>query len=264
MSYEFRNATQAEMEQVGLMAAYVYAGAFGDGPDNITATSIRPEWTSCAFDGAKLITSFAAFPFNMRANGRAMSFAGITAVGTLPEYRRQGLVRKIMTQALAQQRENGQGLAGLWASQAAIYQRYGFTPAGFRRHYAIDSVDVRFVDGDVGSALVRREPLDQSMEAVKAVYREFIAQRFGYLHRSSALWRETVFAEQNEEPVHLALAYQGAEVVGYLAYTLRANKVNNVAREQEIAIRDFCWLTPDAYRSLWSFLGSHDLVGRSV
>ena len=100
------------------------------------------------------------------------------------------------------------------------------------------------------------------MEAVKAVYREFIAQRFGYLHRSSVLWRETVFAEQNEEPVHLALAYQGAEVVGYLAYTLRANKVNNVAREQEIAIRDFCWLTPDAYRSLWSFLGSHDLVGR--
>ncbi|MFL2523524.1 MAG: GNAT family N-acetyltransferase [Candidatus Azotimanducaceae bacterium] len=56
--------------------------------------------------------------------------AGISVIGTRPEYRRQGLVRTIMTRAFAEQRERGQTLAGLWASQAAIYQRYGFLPCG--------------------------------------------------------------------------------------------------------------------------------------
>ncbi|MCZ6642791.1 MAG: sterol carrier protein domain-containing protein, partial [Gammaproteobacteria bacterium] len=39
-------------------------------------------------------------------------------------------------------------------------------------------------------------------------------------------------------------------------------QVNHEARNQEIKIRDLAWLTPDAYRSLWSFLARHDLVGR--
>ena len=36
-----------------------------------------------------LATSFATIPFTMRANGAPMAFGGVTAVGTLPEYRRR-------------------------------------------------------------------------------------------------------------------------------------------------------------------------------
>lgn len=262
MAYEIRAAKAEEMAQVGLMAAYVYGGEFGDEADNITATSLKPEWTLCAFDGPKLITSFGAFPFTMRANGTAISFAGITAVGTLPEYRRQGLVRQIMTQALADEKERGQSIAGLWASQAAIYQRYGFAPAGYNRSYSIDSTDIKFADGDPGSCQVTRPPSTQGIEAARAVYREFIANRFGYLHRSQLLWHNNVFETGEDGPVHAAVAYQNGEPRGYIAYTLRADKVPHAARPQEIKIRDFAWLDIDAYRSIWSYLAHHDLVGR--
>ena len=138
VTFDIRPASAEEMGQLGLMASYSYGGAFGDGEDNIAASGTRPEWTLCAFDptartefGQPLMaTSFAAIPFTIRANGRAMAMAGISVIGTRPEYRRQGLVRAIMTRAFAEQRERGQSLAGLWASQAAIYQRYGFAPAG--------------------------------------------------------------------------------------------------------------------------------------
>ena len=109
MSIEIRPATASEMGQLGLMGAYSYGGAFGDGPDNVVATGTRPEWTLCAFDTAvrqadgqpTMATSFSAFPFTTRVNGNAVPLAGISTVGTRPEYRRRGLVRKIMTQAFA-------------------------------------------------------------------------------------------------------------------------------------------------------------------
>ena len=90
---EIRPATESEMGQIGLMTSYVYGGAFGDGEDNITTQNNRPEWTLCAFDGPKMVASYGAIPFTARANGRAAPLAGVTIVGTLPEYRRRGLVQ---------------------------------------------------------------------------------------------------------------------------------------------------------------------------
>ncbi|MFV2089987.1 MAG: GNAT family N-acetyltransferase, partial [Pseudomonadales bacterium] len=77
MTVEIRPATESEMGQLGLLTSYVYAGAFGDGEDNIPATSNRPEWTLCAFDGPKMVASYGAIPFTMRANGRSMALAGV-------------------------------------------------------------------------------------------------------------------------------------------------------------------------------------------
>ncbi len=263
MAIEIRCATAGEMDQIGLMAAYVYGGSFGDGPDNITATSLNPDWTLCAFDGPKLVTSFGTFPFTMRANGNAIAFGGVTAVGTRPEYRRQGLVRRIMTQAILDQRERGQSVAGLWASQAAIYQRYGYASIGANRAYAVDTVDIRFFDDDGGHCSIQRLSMPECIEPARALYRQYIANRFGYLHRSGILWRENVFDEDTPDgPVYLALASDANGPQGYVAYTLRASKVPHRARSQELKIRDLGWLTLDAYRSLWSFIAGHDLVGR--
>ncbi|MEM7078571.1 MAG: GNAT family N-acetyltransferase [Pseudomonadota bacterium] len=263
IEFEIRPARAEEMHQLGLMGSYSYGGAFGDGPDNITATSNQPEWTLCAFDGATMATSFAAFPFTMRANGAGMAMAGISAVGTRPEYRRQGLLRKIMTQALADERDRGQSLACLWASQAAIYQRYGFAMMGANRHYQVDTVDIAFTDGDEGAHQVRRLTVAEGLDHAKAVYRNFIAPRFGYLHRSSVLWRTNVVEETDETgPIYLALAFDGDTPNGYIAYSLRAVGLTHRARSQEIVIKDFAWLNIDAYRSLWTYIGRHDLVGR--
>ena len=193
MSIEIRPATAPEMGQLGLMGAYSYGGAFGDGPDNVVATGTRPEWTLCAFDiGMRqadgqptMATSFSAFPFTTRVNGNAVSLAGISTVGTRPEYRRQGLVRKIMTQAFADQYERGQCLAGLWASQAAIYQRYGFAASGGLREYRVDTADIRLHPNFEVLPISRFEGTEV-LDAVREVYKRFIAQRTGYLHRAKA------------------------------------------------------------------------------
>ena len=264
MSFDIRPAQADEMDQLGLMGAYSYAGAFGDGPDNVVRNSQRPEWTLCAFDGSTMATSFAAFPFTIRANGKSLAYAGITAVGTRPEYRRRGLLRKIMTRAFADQRERGQSVAGLWASQAAIYQRYGFAALGAMRAYRVDTVDLQFHDGDTGTLDVRRYPAPEALDAAKTVYRQFIEPRFGYLHRAQVMWRDTVMDETEESgPIWAAVAHDDSGAPrGYVLSTLRADKVAHAARSQEITVRDLAWLDANAYRSLWAYLAQHDLVGR--
>ena len=267
MAIEIRPATEEEMGQFGLMGSYSYAGAFGDGPDNVVATANRAEWTLCAFDKEVMACAFAAIPFTMRANGNAMAFAGVTGVGTLPEYRRQGLLRKIMTQSFAAMRDAGQSVSGLWASQAAIYQRYGYAMLGLNRRYAIDTVDIQFFDGHDGGQTMRRFTLSDDeardvRDQVKATYREFIAERMCYLHRSSALWQNSYFSEDGEGPVYVAIAFEGDRPRGYVIYTFRSGQNEHPARSQGMKIRDLVWLDGDAYRSLWSFVARHDLVGR--
>ena len=64
MSIEIRPARDDEMGQLGLIGAYVYAGAFGDGEDNIITQSNRAEWTLCAFDGPEASRSASALAFH--------------------------------------------------------------------------------------------------------------------------------------------------------------------------------------------------------
>ncbi len=102
-----------EMDQLGVIGAYVYAGRYGDTTDNMVSQSTLPDWTLCAFVDGRMVTSLATIPFTARFNGMAAKLGGISAVGTLPEYRRQGFVRRIMQQAIADMRDRGQYVTAL-------------------------------------------------------------------------------------------------------------------------------------------------------
>jgi predicted acetyltransferase len=261
MSVEIRPARPDEMDQFGAVTEYAYAGAFGVGENNVVTRNNRAEWTLCAFVDGRLATTYAVLPLTMRANGRAVALGGVSAVGTLPEYRRRGLLRQITVQSFAEMRERGQSVAALWASQAAIYQRYGYGLASAQLSYRVDAADVGFADGDAGSASVARVFGDSAFETVKRVYIEFVAARTGYLHRARPLWLNNALSTAMG-PVHVAVASRDARPVGYVIYHLRDSPVGHPTRNQEIIVRDVAWLDADAYRSLWSWLGRHDLVGR--
>lgn len=263
MNFEFRAATAAEMTQFGDLTGYAYGGAFGYGDGNLAQSATRPEWTLCAFDGTTLAASYATLPLTTRLNGNAVAMGGVTTVATAPEYRRRGLLRAITSRALAEQREAGQSVAALWASQAAIYQRYGYTSATLQRSYQIDSVDVQLLEPANGSHTVTRGDPAELMPGIKDLYRSYIADRSLYLHRSGALWQNNPLAERDDgHPVRAALCRDtGGTPQGYLLYTLIDGQVDHRARNQALEIRDLVALNLDAYRTLWQFLASHDLVG---
>lgn len=115
----------------------------------------------------------------------------------------------------------------------------------------------------VGASEVQRLGIAAGYDLVKQVYISFIANRMCYLHRGRPLWHNNAFEETDAEgPVHIALSRDGDGAPdGYMVYTLRYDRRDHPSRSQEIRIRDLAWLTPSAYRSLWSFVKRHDLVG---
>lgn len=264
MAVEIRPVTAEEMGELGILGGYAYGGLFGDGPASAVGTHNKPAWTMCAFVDGKLASSFANVPFTMAANGNAVKLAGVSSIATQPEYRRQGLVRRIHTQAFGEMREAGQHVAALWASLAAIYQRYGYAMATVMRAYTVDTQDIRFHDGEAGSGRVARVGADAALGTVKWLYGDFTKRRMCYLHRDDEDWlNEVMKAGKATGPVWTAVCYDVDEAPrGYVVYTLRSGRVNHRARDQELRIRDLVWLDADAYRSLWRFIASHDLVGR--
>jgi predicted acetyltransferase len=264
MNVEIRPLTAGEMGQLGELGGYVYGGSFGDGPDNVVATANLPDWTLCALIDGKLVSSFTAIPFTMRANGNSVALAGVSTVGTQPEYRRQGVLRRIQTQAFADMRDRGQSLAALWASQAAIYQRYGYAMTTVLRSYRVDTTDISFHDGVWGSGHVERLSVNDAFDVIKSIYIRFVENRICYLHRSKALWLQNAMEEIEEQgPIHAGVHFDDeGNADGYIIYTLRAGKVDHATRGQEIIVRDMAWLSMDGYRSLWEWLKRHDLVGR--
>ena len=191
--FELRPLEPEDFHGLAQLNSYVFGKP---SPERVVSwlSAIPPEsWDSlCAFtargiDGREqqLACSFWCRHFTMEANGRALALAGIAGVGTHPDHRRQGLLRTIMTQQFQVMRARGQTCAALWASQAAIYQRYGFGEVTSNRAYEIDTVDVAFADGDGGSAVVNQAQLSDpaTVETIRQLYAAFISTRCGYLQR---------------------------------------------------------------------------------
>ena len=264
MEAHIRPAHLDEMEEYGAIASYVYAGRFGDTGANLVSLSTHPDWTLCAFVDGRMVTTFATIPFTIRLNGQAAQLGGVSGIGTLPEYRRRGFMRRIMHRAIADMRDRGQSVAALWASQAAIYQRFGFAIHTQLVRYRLDPRNIRFTGHPQISGTCRRYDVEQGFPIIRQVYIDFISDRTGYLHRAKPLWNNTVLANHPEEgPLHIAVAYDEAQQPqGYMVYTTRAGRVDDATRSQEMILRDFAWLTQDAYLSLWEFVARHDLVGR--
>jgi predicted acetyltransferase len=263
MSIEIRSCRDAEeMQRYGAIIRYVFASS--EGVDDEVANTL-PEWTTCAWVDGAMAATLGALPFTMRLNGSPVPVGGVTAVGTLPGYRRQGLLRSIMAQALATMREREQPLAILWASMGAIYQRFGYGLASSQIKYAFDPRFAAFRDDAAPPGRVELlSNAEEALPLLKQVYVQWATPRNLCLHRSTALWRaSTLRARKKDVPVYCAVyRAAGGEPRGHVVYTTEETPGTEPGPDQVLTVQDFIALDPEAYRALWDYLRRHDLVRR--
>jgi hypothetical protein len=82
-----------------------------------------------AFDGESLVGTLGAFSLDMTVPGGTMACGGTTVVSVLPTHRRRGILRMMIDSHLAEVRDKEEPIAGLWASDSAIYGRFGYGSA---------------------------------------------------------------------------------------------------------------------------------------
>ena len=219
MTVEFRPATKEEMERFQYIAANVFVST--QNPD--ATTVMQPELTYCAFEDGKLATSYAEWPLTMRFNGSSAPIAGVTFVGTLPVYRRRGYLRKITTARFGILHEQGErAIAALYASRAAIYQRYGYAVVSTHGSYNVDPRDLQFsLPQDVPGAF--REMADDEFSVLVELYRDFRADKTGFIHRAKAMWDAGVLVAPPSGGILNKVVYQeNGEPLGYMIYVVES------------------------------------------
>jgi predicted acetyltransferase len=233
-----------------------------------------PDWSVCAFEDGELATTYAAYPFTMRLNGAPAPAAGVTVVGTLPQFRRRGHLRKIMEYDFKKRYEQReQPLAVLLASIAAIYQRYGYAVVSSRQQYTIDPRWINFAPTAQRATGSWREVSKDDLPLIKQVYREFATPRNGYLHRGMPMWNSSVLAITRGfggggdfGPSLLAVYEEQGEPKGYVAYATKffEQHADGSGAGQRLFVRDYAWLTTGAYRAMWDLFKTFDLVNRVI
>jgi predicted acetyltransferase len=150
-------------------------------------------------------------------------------------------------------------MAILWASWAAIYQRYGYGIVATRFSYSIEPrfVQFAFTQKPPGNL---REVRDDEFQVLVDLYRRFREDRTGCLHRGKAMWDYGVLATTPPGGTVDRIVYEENGVpLGYLI-TATMPQPGDIIPAHRIAVRDLVWLNSSAYRALWENLATMDLI----
>jgi len=124
--YPIRTATADNIRDFMTPITIAFGEEFSEAELEDWRRTMEPDRVIAAFDGEAAIGAAAAYTFRLTAPGGEVGAAGVTAVGVEPGHRRQGVLRSLMRHQLDDVRARGEPVAILWASESAIYQRFGY------------------------------------------------------------------------------------------------------------------------------------------
>ncbi len=226
----------------------------------------EPERIIAAFDGAQPVASAGALTFRLSVPGGEAAAAGVTLVGVNPAYRRRGILRSMMRHQLDDVRARGEPLAVLWASEGAIYQRFGYGLATLSGSFEIERDRAAFARPAPPAGTVRLVSPDEALRIFPALFDRVRVGTPGMIARSETWWRwgmlhDTDHARSANGMKFLAAYEAGAEVEGTAIYRVKPDYDERGPKGTLRAIEVLA-ATPRAERDLWRWLLDVDLVGR--
>lgn len=220
--------------------------------------------TVAAFDGDEMVGTLATFPFEVAVPGSVgLALAGTTMVTVQPTHRRRGVLTAMMSDHLDDAAAHGEPLAGLWASESAIYGRYGFGPATEG-----DSVEVLQTHIEVSgpSGDVRLIDTDAAAEVLAPIYDAVASALPGMLSRTIAWWKHATLHDPPDErdgmsALRIVVHESDGKADGYALYSQKGTWGEGFGNG-EIRVREVIALSGEAHAGLWRFLTNIDLFPR--
>ncbi len=220
--------------------------------------------TVAAFDGDEMVGTGGAFSFDLTVPGAALPMGGTTIISVQPTHRRRGVLRAMMKAHLDDVRRRGEPLAGLWASDSAIYGRFGYGLATDLHQVKLDAGAIEF-SGDPPAGEVRLVEPGESRAKMETVYERIRPARPGMLSRSDAWWNGRMMYDPEHcrrgcSAKRFAVYTSPAGVDGYAVYRQK-DKWDDFP-EGEVQVSELMAATPEAHEALWRYLTRIDLFPR--
>lgn len=226
------------------------------------AVTVRGAWLPEGEFGAgpMPVATYASLDKTLNAGRELLPLRMITDVTTSATHRRQGLLRRMIEDDLADAVAAGVPIAALTAAEATIYGRWGFGPATFREGVEVDTTPgFGFRDFVDPGRVEQVEPAD-AWPHVKAVFDTFHARQRGsvawpspYEDMHTGAWDPGVGGANRKLRAAVHLDATGA-VDGFVLW--------KPGEDNTVKVDEMATLTPQAQLALWSFLGGMDRVAK--
>ena len=218
------------------------------------------------FDAGRLVAMMGAYSFDMSVPGGTLPFGGTTWVAVSPTHRRRGILRQMMTAHLHDIADRGEPLAGLWASEPAIYGRFGYGMAIEQQSLRIAvGGPLRWRPTAPAAPQVRFVPVEEAPAVLAPLYEACRRRRPGMHQRNDAWWRFNLLSSRKSAMAGMGVKYVAvAEVDGqpaaYAVYGLKGAFDDMGRPDGSMRVFETAGVDASAEGAMWRFLLSHDLI----
>jgi predicted acetyltransferase len=256
---ELRPATREEFDAFSIAALSAFHREYTDADRERYAKIDEPDRSLAWFDDGRIVATTMAFTRRVTVPGaREVPCAGVTAVAVVPTHRRRGLLTAMMRRQLEDIRDGDEPVAALWASEGAIYGRFGYGVSASQAQLVARRPAARLAAERPAGVPLRVGPAGEQVEAMRSVHDRVRAERPGMLARPGAWWPDRLYDPETDrhgaQPLRAAITDDG-----YAIYAVRP-EFDDDGPAGEVKIRELVAATPEARAALWSFLLDQDLT----
>ena len=211
-----------------------------------------------AFDGEAVVGGAGVFPFTMTVPGGEVGCAGVTVVGVLPTHRRRGVLRSLMRAQLDDVHSRGEAIAALWASEEAIYGRYGYGLSSLAGEIELPRTYSALRDDGPPSGSISLVAAEEARERLPAIYERVRVQTPGMYVRTADWWEIRQTSDPPErrqgggQKNYAVLELDGRDAA-YAMYRLRSS-FEAGASTGSVEVSEAMGDSPEGTREIWRFL----------
>ena len=220
-----------------------------------------------AFDGNRLVGTFRTFDTEVTVPGCArLAGTALSSVTVVPDYRRRGVLRRMVGAEHAAARERGEVLAVLYAAEYPIYGRFGYGPACREATWSLDTRATAFLGEPSGA--VELVLADEAVrDASIAVFDAWRTRCPGEIRRLAYRWDYQFGLRSSVDETwkgFIAVHRDGTGVVdGYVRYQAEEKWEQRQPRST-ISVDDLHGVDAAVEGDLWRFLAGVDWVSKVV
>jgi len=261
MAIEFRICGPDELA-AALTPIWHYFGRAASEEDVQKLGKVLPtERVHVAVEDGEVVGGAGAYRFDTTVPGGArVPTAGVMAVGVLPTHRRRGILSGLMRKELDDVHEWGEPIATLYASEGAIYRRYGYGLAAISGDISLPRANASFYAAPPSTGRTRLVSEEEALELFPPIYERVAAETPGMLSRSRAWWeaRRLPVGWSKGEIFKAVLEIDGRPE-GYALYSIESDMQRMISRSV-LQVREAIGATPDALREIWRFILDVDWI----
>jgi predicted acetyltransferase len=232
-------------------------------PGQITKL-LEPGRTIGAFVDDELVGTADAVTSGLTLPGGAVvGHAAVTHIGVLPSFTRKGIATELLHHQLRDFAARGEVVATLRASEATIYERYGYGVASSSQ--SVEVVTARAaLRADVGTGgRVRLIDAAEVWDVLPRIYAENRPCRPGTIDRPEVWWEALRLRTESASGAwYVAVHGEPGSETGFARYRPIDTERWFVSDQRTIVVEDFFAPTMAAYLGLLRFLLNLDLIDR--